>query len=53
MKKLLITVLATLCLSGCAVDESMAKPEPVYVLMYDASTPDNIYDDEIVGLVGR
>lgn len=27
--------------------------QPVYVLMYDAGTPDNIYDDEIVGLVAR
>ena len=27
--------------------------EPVYVLVYDVGTPDNIYDDEIVGLVGR
>ena len=93
MKKLLIAVLATLCLSGCAVDEPMVKSEPemyiasgyyytrgeiilddgnvwgysqdiiseepsyddepVYALMYDAGTPDYIYDDEIVGLVGR
>lgn len=27
--------------------------EPVYALIYDAGTPDNIYDDEIVGLVGK
>ena len=27
--------------------------ESVYVLMYDAGTPDNIYDDEIIGLIGR
>jgi hypothetical protein len=93
MKKLLIAILVTLCLSSCAVDEPMAKPEPemyiasghyytsgevitedgniwgysqaiisdapsydnesVYALMYDAGTPDYIYDDEIVGLVGR
>ena len=27
--------------------------EPVNVLFDDMGTPDNIYDDEIVGLVGR
>ena len=27
--------------------------EPVYVIMSDAGTPDNIYDDEIVGLIAR
>ena len=27
--------------------------EPVNALFYDAGTPDYIYDDEIVGLVGR
>lgn len=27
--------------------------QPVYVLMYDAGTPNNIYDDEVMGLVGR
>lgn len=89
MKKLLIAVLAALCLSGCAVDETEPEmyiasghyytigeviledgniwgysqdiisdapsydDEPVYVLMYDAGTPDYIYDDEIVGLTGR
>lgn len=92
MKKLLIAVLATLCLTGCSArSESKVEPEmyiasghyytrgevilddgniwdysqdiisdapsydnePVYVLMYDAETPDYIYDDEIVGLTGR
>lgn len=93
MKKLLIAVLVTLCLSGCAVDEPMVKSEPemyiasgyyytrgeiilddgniwdysqdiisdapsydnepVYVLIYDAGTPDCIYDDAVVGLTGR
>jgi hypothetical protein len=93
MKKLLIAVLAGLCLTGCAVAEPEVSTEPmmyiasghyytsgevitddgniwgysqdiisdvpgyddepVYVLFYDAGTPDNIYDDEIVGLVGR
>ena len=27
--------------------------EPVYALIDDAGTPDHIYDDEIIGLVGR
>jgi hypothetical protein len=27
--------------------------QPVTVLFDDAGTPDNIYDDEIVGIVGR
>jgi hypothetical protein len=93
MKKLLIAVLAGLCLTGCTVAEPEVSvepimyitsghyytsgevitddgniwgysqdiisdapsydDEPVYVLMYDAGTPDNIYDDEVVGLVGR
>lgn len=34
-------------------DEPSYDNETVYVLMYDAGTPDNIYDDEIVVLVGR
>ena len=94
MKKLLIIMLACLCLCGCnVVDEPIESAEPVtyivagnyytsgdvitedgnvwgysqdiiseapshdnqpvYVLMYDAGTPDNIYDDEVVGLVSR
>lgn len=90
MKKLLIAVLAGLCLTGCGraietepamyivsghyyasgevitedgniwgysqaiiSDEPSYSDEPVYVLMYDAGTPDNIYDDKVVGLVGR
>lgn len=90
MKKLLIAVLAALCLTGCSAT-SEAEPtmyiasgwyytagevitedgniwgysqdiisdapsyddEPVYVLIYDAGTPNYIYDDEIVGLTGR
>lgn len=92
MKKLLVTVLAALCLAGCSApteakvesemyiasghyytsgevitedgniwgysqdvisDAPSYDNEPVYVLMYDAGTPDHIYDDEIIGLVGR
>lgn len=34
-------------------DASSYDNQPVYVLMYDAGTPNNIYDDEIIGLVGR
>lgn len=32
-------------------EEPSYDNEPVYVLFYDAGTPDNIYDDEITGLV--
>ena len=90
MKKLIATVLASLCLAGCGQsvntehavymmpghyyvvgevitedgniwaysqdiigDEPSYDNKPVYVLLYDAGTPNNIYDDEIVGLVGR
>lgn len=90
MKKLLIMVLAALCLSGCGQstrpedqmyvvpgyyytsgevvtldgniwdysqetisDEPSYDNEPVYVLFYDAQTPDYIYDDDIVSLVYR
>ncbi len=90
MKKLLISVLAALCLSGCSArpdvegemymapgsyytsgkvvtldgnvwaysqdtisEEPSYDNEPVYVLFYDAKTPEYIYDDDIVGLVLR
>jgi hypothetical protein len=32
-------------------DSPSYDDEPVYALIYDAGTPDNIYDDEVVGLV--
>lgn len=32
-------------------EEPSYDNEPVCVIFYDAGTPDNIYDDEIVGLV--
>ena len=83
MKKLLIVLLATLCLTGCAKAEANSsvylvpghcyapdeiitedgniwgyshnicadEPVPVYVIFDDASTPDYIYDDQIVGIV--
>ena len=58
MKKLLITLLAALCLTGCSSApkaESSEAPsyddEPVLAVFDDAGTPDDIYDDEIVGLV--
>lgn len=90
MKKLFITALVALCLTGCSVttepeavirivpghyytsgevitedgniwgfsqDIISEAPsydnEPVYALIDDAGTPDHIYDDEIIGLVGR
>lgn len=90
MKKLLIAVLAALCLAGCGAEPEVEPVmyivaghyytsgevitedgniwgcsqdiisdapsydnQPVYVLLYDAGTPDNIYDDEVVGLVNR
>ena len=34
-------------------DKPSYNDEAVYVLFCNAGTPDNIYDDEIVGLVGR
>lgn len=34
-------------------DEPSYDDEPIYALFYNAGTPSNIYDDEIVGLVGR
>lgn len=90
MKKIIIAVLAALCLAGCGSiaeaepimyimpghyytagkvvtedgnawgysqdiisDEPSYDNEPVYVLIYDAGTPNDIYDDEVVGVVGR
>lgn len=88
MKKLLIALLAVLCLTGCSsapkaestmyivagwyyidgevitedgniwgysqdiISEAPSyDDEPVLAVFDDAGTPDNIYDDEIVGLV--
>lgn len=34
-------------------DQLSYNEEPVYVVMSDSGTPDNIYDDEIVGLIAR
>ena len=34
-------------------EEPSYDDEPVYALIYDAGTPDYIYDDEVVGLVCR
>ena len=65
MKKLLIAVLAALCLSGCSVESTVYSAyahceiitEDGNIWEYDGAvmfdnngTPDNIYDDIIVGL---
>ena len=34
-------------------DDLIGDNEPVYAIFCDAGTPDCIYDDEIVGLVGK
>ena len=82
MKKLLIAVLAVLCLCGCAepghktyttsgnyytVGEVITEDgnvwgfdqsdfyedgQSVKVIMDDAGTPDYIYDDEIIAIIG-
>ena len=68
MKKLLIAVLACICLSGCSVEESTVYSAHAHceiitedgniweydgAVMFDNNgTPDNIYDDIIVG-IGR
>lgn len=38
---------------GYSQDMPIGDNKPVYVVFSDAGTPDNIYDDKIVGLVGR
>jgi len=38
---------------GYSQDMPSCDNEPVYVVFADAGTPDNIYDDEIIGVVGR
>lgn len=36
---------------GYTADEECHDEEPVLVVFDDAGTPDNIYDDEIIGLI--